>query len=229
MSNAWCNGSQVYTRFFDSLSILFPAWERAFAAVAKHHLESTTDPDLRARIKEFINEEMAHASAHDAYNARAGVTDLANAEIAKTQVVHRKPGHKLWLATMVSIENLAVCIGRMYLDRFQTHTGREHGLWAWHSREEIGHKALAIDLWRELGYSDANMRAVARQNQVYVLRFIAAYTLRGFDPKKARNWIDLVSLLWNLTAKVLIPMLAIYRPGFHPNRRNDAKYLELPA
>ena len=46
----WCNDSKVYTRFYDALSVLFPAWERAFVSVAKHHIESVHNPDLRLRL-----------------------------------------------------------------------------------------------------------------------------------------------------------------------------------
>jgi hypothetical protein len=32
-----------------------------------------------------------------------------------------------------------------------------------------------------------------------------------------------------VTTKVLIPMLTIYLPGFHPNKVDDAKYMEVAA
>jgi predicted metal-dependent hydrolase len=225
----WCNNSKIYTRYYDALSILFPAWEMAFASVAKHHLSSIKDPDLRARVERFIKEETAHASAHDAYNLRAGIKELAEEEILKATVVHRKPNSKMWLATMVSIEHLAVCKGRMYFAKFKKHTGREHALWSWHFREEIGHKALAIDLWRELGYSESGLHAVARKNQVYVLKHVMHYILRDFNPKSPKDWIDFTSLMLSMTVNVLVPMLKIYLPNFHPNKVDDSRYLEIPA
>lgn len=225
----WCEDSKLYTRHFDAISILFPAWERAFASVAKHYLTQVKNEDLKARIEQFIAEELAHANAHDAYNARAGITDMANEEYRKTRVILRKPGNKVWLGAMVSIEHFAACMGRLYLDLFDGKPGREHKLFAWHSREEIGHKSLAIDLWRELGHSDADLRAIARQNQAYVIKFIVGYTLQGFNPWRLSSWGDFAFWAWHMTTKVFVPMLKIYLPNFHPNNVDDSRYLEVPA
>ena len=111
----WCNDSQVYTRFYDSLSILFPAWEKAFVSVAKHHLPGVHDKELSQRLEQFIKEELAHASAHEAYNARAGLTQKAGFEFDKAAVIHRRPGNKLWLGAMVSIEHFVQGASTNYL------------------------------------------------------------------------------------------------------------------
>ena len=225
----WCGNSQFFTRNCDAVSTLFPAWERAFVAVAKHHLLHIKDVDLKRRVEMFIREELAHASAHDAYNARAGITEVANEEYRKTRPIHRRPGAKLWLGSMVSIEHFAACMGRMYLDLYGNKTGRDHKLFAWHSREEIGHKDLAMDLWRSLGYSDADLRPIARQNQVYVIKFIVGQTLKGSSFRSFKDWTDFAHWAWHMTTKVLVPMLKIYLPNFHPNRADDRRYLGVPA
>lgn len=225
----WCGDSQFFTRNCDAVSTLFPAWERAFVAVAKHHLLDVKDNDLKARIEQFIREELAHASAHDAYNARAGITDLANEEYRKTRIIHRRPSAKLWLGTMVSIEHFAACMGRMYLNLYGDRVGRNYNLFAWHSREEIGHKDLAIDLWRSLGYSDADLRAIARQNQAYVIKFIVGHTIQGSSFRRLKDWIDFAHWAWHMTTKVFVPMLKIYLPNFHPSKVDDRRYLEVPA
>jgi len=225
----WCGDSQFFTRNCDAVSTLFPAWERAFVAVAKHHLPNVKDEDLKARIEQFILEELAHASAHDAYNARAGITDLANKEYRKTRIIHRRPSAKLWLGTMVSIEHFAACMGRMYLDLYGDRVGRNHNLFAWHSREEIGHKDLAMDLWNSLGYSDADLRAIARQNQAYVIKFIVGHTIQGSSFRRLKDWTDFAHWAWHMTTKVFVPMLKIYLPNFHPSKVDDRRYLEVPA
>jgi predicted metal-dependent hydrolase len=225
----WCGDSKIFTRYCDSVSVLFPAWERAFAAVAEHHLPQVKDEALRVRIQQFVREEMAHASAHEAYNARAGLTKLAKEEYRKTRIIHRRPSAKLWLGTMVSIEHFAACMGRMYLDLYGNRTGREYNLFAWHSREEIGHKALAIDLWRSLGYSDADLRSIARQNQAYVIKFIVGHTIQGSSFRRLKDWTDFAHWAWHMTTKVFVPMLKIYLPNFHPSKVDDRRYLEAPA
>jgi predicted metal-dependent hydrolase len=198
-------------------------------AVAKHYLPEIKDEGLKNRIELFIKEEMAHASAHEAYNARAGITKMADEEYQKTRIIHRRPGAKVWLGSMVSIEHFASCMGRMYLDLYGKKTGREHNLFAWHAREEIGHKDLAIDLWRSLGHSDADLRVIARQNQAYVIKFIVGHTLRGSSFRRFKDWTDFAHWAWHMTTKVFVPMLKIYLPNFHPNRVDDSRYMEVPA
>jgi predicted metal-dependent hydrolase len=216
-------GSLFWTQHMHALSVLFPAWERAFAAVAIHHRPKVSSA-LAARIDAFAREEVAHANGHESYNRRHGLTEAEIEELKKTRIIHRKPGHKIWLGTMVSIEHLAACMSRMYLEKFQDNKGRDHRLFEWHAREEIGHKDLAMDIWRELGYSDKDLRAIARQNQAYVLRFITTKVLESIDWKKPANWLGFVDWAWWMTKKVLIPMLAIYIPRFHPNWFDDKRY-----
>ena len=219
----WCKESVIWTQFLDATSVLFPAWERAWVAVAATHRPMVSDA-LAARIEAFMGDESSHANAHEAYNIRQGLKEAEIAEYKKTKIIHRTPKRKVWLGAMVSIEYLAVCLGRMFLSRFDGETGREFKLFAWHAREEIEHKDLAIDVWRELGYSDKDMRAIARQNQAYVLGFLIKQTVKGVDWMKPKNWVDLADWAWWMTKKVFIPMLAIYLPKFHPNWFDDSRY-----
>ena len=219
----WLGNSQIWTQHSHAVSVLFPAWERAFAVVASTHRGGVSEA-LAARIDGFVAEELAHASAHESYNKRHDLKEAEQQEYQKTKIVHRTPGRRFWLGTMVSIEHLAACMGRMYLERFKVCDSKDYKLFEWHSREEIGHKSLAMDIWRELGYSDKHLRAIARQNQAYVLGFIATNALKNIDWKKPKNWVDLLDWGWWMTKKVFIPMLAIYIPRFHPNWFNDQRY-----
>ena len=209
-----------WTNFHHAISALFPAWERAFVAVALHH-SPRVSPELAVRIQAFAKEETAHANAHAAYNKRHQLYALEQAELDKARVIHKRPGLKLWLGTMVSIEHFAACMGRMLLERFEGDVGRDRQLFNWHAKEEIGHKDLAIDIWRELGYSDRELRKIALHNQRYVLSHIFAMVWRGTDWRRPANWTDAANLGWWMTKKVLVPMLAIYAPKFHPNWFKD--------
>jgi hypothetical protein len=80
-----------------------------------------------------------------------------------------------------------------------------------------------------LGYSDADLRAIARQNQVYVIKFIVGYTLQGVSFRRLQDWTDFAQWSWHMTTKVFVPMLKIYLPNFHPNKADDRRYLEVPA
>lgn len=233
MTQYWCDNSPVWTHYGNASSVLFPAWEKAFAAVIEHHLPAVKDVELKNRMVQFMNEELAHARAHESFNARYDLKDLEDAEYKRTRIVYRKPGASFWLGTMVSIEHLAACMSRSVLGRWGNQTGRDYKLFCWHAKEELGHKSLAIDVWNYLGYSEKELKKIAKINQKYVMSFLIGYTLKKLyqegQLKKLATWKDLLSWSWFVSTKVLIPMLAIYLPKFHPNRVNDDQYLQVTA
>jgi predicted metal-dependent hydrolase len=230
MTKYWCDNSPVWTHYGNASSVLFPAWEKAFAAVIEHHLPAVKDVELKNRMVQFMNEELAHARAHSSFNNRYDLKDLEDAEYKRARIVYRKPGATFWLGTMVSIEHLAACMSRSVLGRWGNRNVRDYKLFCWHAKEELGHKSLAIDLWNYLGFSKNELKKIAKVNQKYVMGFLIGYTLKNVykdgQLKKLSTWKDLLSWSYFVTSKVLIPMLTIYLPNFHPNNVDDSYYLQ---
>ena len=225
----WCFDSPVWTHFGNATSILFPAWEKAFAAVIEHHLPSVQDPELKSRMLQFIKEELSHAKAHETFNIRHNLKKEEQKQFVKTRVVHKKPSLPVWLGTMVSIEHMAACISRAMLDRFGSRSGRDYNLFIWHSKEELGHKSLAIDLWNYLGYSKSALKKASKANQAYVLKFLIGYTLRNVYQDRAltklNTWKDLVIWAWFMVSKIIVPAKDVYSINFHPNNYDDSKWV----
>lgn len=213
-----------WTQFHHAISAIFPAWERAFAAVAMHHRPKVSH-ELALRIDEFVKEELAHAKAHEAYNRRNNLVELELGEFEKVRIIHRKPGLKIWLGTMVSIEHFAACMSRMQLLKFKQEENRDLKLFNWHAKEELSHKDLAIDIWKELRYSSKDLRKIALQNQAYVLKFIFGVIIKNTNWSKPANWLEMANWMWWMTKKVFFPMLTIYMPNFHPNWFNDKEVM----
>jgi predicted metal-dependent hydrolase len=226
----WCDNSAVWTHYGNASSIIFPAWERAFAAVINHHLPNVSDEDLRSRMIKFVQEELSHANAHESFNERHGLKDEEQKEFANTKMIHRRPGMTFWLGTMVSIEHLASCMARSYIDRWGSRESRDFKLFCWHAKEELGHKTLALDLWDHLGLPRSELRKIARVNQRYVLKFLLGYTLNKLKEDgvlhKPSTWKDLVVCFGYVGIKIGLPMLRIYLPGFHPDNIDDTRYLQ---
>jgi predicted metal-dependent hydrolase len=226
----WCDNSAVWTHYGNASSIIFPAWERAFAAVINHHLPSVSDEDLRTRMIKFVQEELSHANAHESFNERHGLKDEEQKEFANTKMIHRRPGMTFWLGTMVSIEHLASCMARSYIDRWGSRESRDFKLFCWHAKEELGHKTLALDLWDHLGLPRSELRKIARVNQRYVLKFLLGYTLNKLKEDgvlyKPSTWKDLAVCFGYVGIKIGLPMLRIYLPGFHPDNIDDTRYLQ---
>jgi predicted metal-dependent hydrolase len=226
----WCDNSAVWTHYGNASSIIFPAWERAFAAVINHHLPNVSDEDLRRRMIKFVQEELSHANAHESFNERHGLKDEEQKEFANTKMIHRRPGMTFWLGTMVSIEHLASCMARSYIDRWGSRESRDFKLFCWHAKEELGHKTLALDLWDHLGLPRSELRKIARVNQRYVLKFLLGYTLNKLKEDgvlyKPSTWKDLAVCFGYVGIKIGLPMLRIYLPGFHPDNIDDTRYLQ---
>lgn len=230
MTTYWCDNSAVWTHYGNGASIIFPAWEKAFVAVIRYYLPRVEDAKLKERMIAFAREELAHASAHESFNARYELLDGQAKEFRRAKVVHRRPGIKFWLGTMVSIEHLAACMSRSVLHRWGHRSGRDYKLFCWHAKEELGHKSLAIDLWRYLGHSEHDLRKIAVINQTYVLKFLAGYTVRhalaNGGSWQWRVWKDLVVWGCFFVGKVLLPALAIYAPKFHPDSVDDTVLMQ---
>jgi len=233
MTKYWCDNSPIWTHYGNASSVLFPAWERAFATVIDHYLPKVTDIELKNRMIQFKKEELAHASAHESFNKRHNLVDLEMLEFKKTKAINKKPGLKFWLGTMVSIEHLASCMSRSVLNRWNHVDDRDYKLFCWHAKEELGHKSLAIDLWDHLGYPRSNLKKIAFINQKYVMKFLIGYTISKTKEEKQffklKTWFEMFSWLIFVTSNVLIPMLGVYFASFHPNKTDDTKYLQVVA
>jgi predicted metal-dependent hydrolase len=226
----WCDNSAVWTHYGNASSIIFPAWEKAFVAIIQHYLPIVKDEDLKERMIQFMKEELAHASAHESFNSRHNLKEEEEKEFKNTRVLHKRPGMLFWLGTMVSIEHLASCMARSYIDRWGSKETKDYKLFCWHAKEELGHKTLALDLWDYLGHDRKQLAKIAYTNQKYVIGFLLKYTINKLKEDKALYKLttlkDLLSCFTYVGFKICVPMLRIYLPKFHPNQIDDSKYLQ---
>jgi hypothetical protein len=76
---------------------------------------------------------------------------------------------------------------------------------------------------------EKELKKIAKTNQRYVMGFLIGYTIKNVykdgQLKKLSTWKDLFSWSYFVTSKVLLPMLTIYLPNFHPNNVDDKQYL----
>jgi len=228
MKKYWCDNSAVWTHYGNASSIIFPAWEKAFVAIVQSYMDDVTDADLKSRMVQFVKEETAHSKAHEDFNLRHGLKEAEEDEYKNTKLLHRKPKLRFWLGTMVSIEHLASCMGRSYLDRWSDRKSKDFKLFCYHAKEELGHKKLALDLWDYLGYDRKELRKIAAVNQKYVIGFLLKYTIQKVKEDgllyKLSTIIDMIDCFSYIGIKIVIPGLRIYRKDFDPDDIDDSKY-----
>jgi predicted metal-dependent hydrolase len=233
MSKYWCDNSPVRTHFLDAWSVLFPAWERVFAAVSLHHKKYIESETLNAKIDRFAAEETAHANAHQAHNSRAGVTEMEKRQERRASVALRRPQHPMWLATMVSIEHLASCCSRLYLDMYGKKESREHKLFRWHSLEELGHKSLAMDIWNARKFDRQLLKKASFANQKFIWKFIISYVFNKLKQdgsfKRISTYPELLIVSFIVFKGIFLPSTKVFFNGFHPNNVDDTKYMRMAA
>lgn len=229
-NTAYWARNPVETFFLEALSAITPAWERLFADVATYHKQYIKDNELRARIDTFAAEELAHARAHDMHNAARGLTGLADAETEYLKPAYRRLSSKRWLAAMVSIESLASSIARWFLTRYTADVSREVQTGRWHSGEELGHKALAIDVWDARGFDRDLLKPVLVRNQRYVLTKLVRHVYQRLREDRLlwlpATWWQLAALSCTMVIWVFIPARDVLNPDFHPNDIDDTLLLK---
>ncbi len=158
----WFAGLAVPTQISNGVNLLFPHGERFFVRAVYHFLDQIDDPELRAAVKGFGNQEGRHARAHEDYfdTLRAHGYEIDRflkvyATIAGRMEKLSSP--KLRLATTAAAEHFTAIMAEgaateMPLD--MVHPAMRE-LLLWHAAEELEHKSVAFDVLQKVDPSYA--------------------------------------------------------------------------
>jgi uncharacterized protein len=233
------DANAVASSLFVVFSSIFPPGERFFIRSVKRFRDRIDDPVLSAKISGFIVQEAFHGRAHEELNAffaskgvdvetpermiRAGLALLA--KLPPTQQ----------LACTTFMEHFTALLAEKWLTdaSFQKTSDPEMlKLWVWHALEELEHKSVAYDVFREVSDS--------RLERMLAGPLVVATLLPGIalswawlvlrDPERLnirehkRGLRHLLGPRGFVTS--LLPKLPVFaRAEFHPNR-HDTSALE---
>ncbi len=158
----WVAGNPTATAISNGINLLFPHGERFFVRSVHHFLDQLDDPELRAQVKAFFQQEGHHARKHDQLNdvlrTQGFAIDafLARYKVISTWIEARVPA-KLNLAGTAAAEHFTAILadGAFAKGILDTLDPRMQELLAWHAAEEIEHKAVAFDVLRAIDDSYA--------------------------------------------------------------------------
>jgi len=233
----WFDQNPILTHVENAFSILIPPGERFFIRSVRHFEERASDPEQRALIRAFVQQEGLHSRAHQDFNAalsRHGIDverELAEADRAIARLERWLPA-RMRLGATVFLEHLTATGAHTLFaapwvaDLMHPEMAR---FWRWHAVEELEHKAVAFDLLREVGGG-------------YLLRVfsaIAAVALLAFPfDRMVRRMIrdagEPITKEMRREARALnrkiggaqLRMLGQYfKPGFHPWDCDDEPHL----
>ncbi len=242
----WFAGDPVRTAIMDGASILFPYGEGKFIESVVHFRDRISDPRLLAEVDAFAAQEGIHSREHRRYNKaiEAFGGDIARLEKRLRDVTERmekrgvSPEYKL--ALTCAFEHFTAMLAHDLLadPHFLDGADPEYArLWRWHAIEEAEHKAVAFDVWNQVGPKGLRgylMRvgAMLRATRIFSsqTRFNTHVLLRK------RGYTDFWANVRGIARFILVrpgifrrsfgTYLSYFKPGFHPWQHDDRHLIE---
>ena len=228
----WLGGDRVLTRNVDALHMLFPEGERFFIRSVRHYLGQLEDPELKARVKGFLGQEVLHGREHEAafcLLARDGIeveSFLAGPGTRFFAALEERFSPLTRLAITCGLEHITAVLGAgafsdPLLDEAHP-TMRELALW--HAAEEIEHKSVAFDVYIAMGggylrrlfgmaVAYTSLMWLWRRGARHLLEQDGGYALQDLADLRRRLRARGVDRMGEIRAAVL----DYVRPGFHPD------------
>jgi len=233
----WFANNPILTHTENAFSILIPPGERFFIRSVQHYAGRTTDSELAGLIRAFVQQEALHTRAHNAFNAslrRFGIDvdrEIAYADRVLTAAGKWLP-RRMQLAATAFLEHLTATGAHLLFTEPRIAEAMHPEMlrfWRWHAAEEIEHKAVAFDLYREIGggYVVRVASAIATVLLLAVPFVRIARRMMRSDPTPITSEMRSQAKEMNRIAmRPQLRMIAEYfKPGFHPWKCHDESHL----
>jgi predicted metal-dependent hydrolase len=225
------------------LSGLFPDGEDFFVRSVRHYRDQITDPVLKKQVAGFIGQESVHGREHRALNDRLAELGYPTKLVEKVTLLGLRFRERIVppianLALTAALEHVTATLGETLLSNeglqamFGDQTMRE--LFLWHALEETEHKAVAFDVYRAVGGSEAlriwTMRVLRYGFTAGLLLGVAGSVLADPDARcrgvLRSSWRHFRSSPLAALRGELWRQLGEYnRRGFHPDDRDTTELL----
>jgi predicted metal-dependent hydrolase len=227
---AFENNSLIST-FFYALSAMFPAGERFFIHSVRTYQNEVVSDKLKAQISGFIGQEAHHGHSHDQLNDAIGATGIPLAEVSQlmeNRVVFLKRhfGPERQLALTVAMEHFTASLAEYILEnseRFDTLPKPFRNMLIWHAVEEIEHKAVAFDVYREKVNDEFMRRRVMVIAMITLFSRLAYFQVRMLIKTRHlpswKEWKEAGSFFWGkkgLLKANWAGLKLFFKRDFHP-------------
>lgn len=219
------------------LSASFPDGEDFFVRSVRHFRGVVTDPALQRQVAGFIGQETVHGREHRVLNQRLAELGYPMARLEWRTKLGIRMQERFFspmacLAQTAAVEHVTATLAEFILgeEAVRRMWGPEVGdVMTWHALEEAEHKAVAFDVYRAAGGSEAErirmMKLIrvafifgsATEVAISVLRDRAAYE-RG---NLRRSWRQFRTSP-AISRRFWQQIKEYDEPGFHPNDRDTS-------
>ena len=227
----WFGNDPFLTHFLSALSLLFPEGERFFVDAVRHFRDRIADPERQRDISGFIGQEAMHSLEHRTFNAfleqNGYPADKLEGVLREELQKAREEATPLQqLAITVALEHITAVLAELMLEHEDVRDRldeRVRDLWVWHAIEETEHKAVAWDLYQDVG-GDYATRVTAMLKATLLLiytttRFQTALMRRDGLSRNPLVWAKGIWRLWGYKgylSRLAPAYLSYFRPDFHP-------------
>ena len=233
LATDWADNDAFLTAIFNAMSISFPSGEKNFIDSVRVYQDRIEDPKLRSEVKGFFKQEGIHSREHRKYNqllCQQRGYDLEKLEgvyLNRIEASKNDPKitNRVMLASTVAVEHFTASFGESFLQGklVKNVEGPLGDLWRWHSLEELEHKSVAFDVYRQIG-GDNKMRTTVMRLSMMTLFWavmkVAIKILR--HDQQLWKWKTVKSMAKFLFSKqgfirIHVPAYkAFFRDDFHP-------------
>lgn len=207
----WGKPDSFVTAAMCALSMCFPNGEKFFAESLRKgyaDLPETLKEKWKSEVDRFCKEEAAHSRGHEPHNDRSseqyGFVNGWGFRLEKRAAKMEGKNAKHHVATTAACEHITTFLAcwllqnQHILDNAEPEIKR---LWVWHSKEEINHRKVAIDLYRDLGGSEEWrikwMRVMYTLTLIEVVRQTVSNIWRMGGFFKLSTWVNAYKILFS--------------------------------
>jgi len=233
LATDWADKDAFLTAIFNAMSISFPSGEKNFIDSVRVYQDRIEDPKLRSEVKGFFKQEGIHSREHRKYNQLLcqqrgyDLEELEGVYLNRIEASKNDPKitNRVMLASTVAVEHFTASFGESFLQGklVKNVEGPLGDLWRWHSLEELEHKSVAFDVYRQIG-GDNKMRTTVMRLSMMILFWdvmkVAIKILR--HDQQLWKWKTVKSMAKFLFSKqgfirIHVPAYkAFFRDDFHP-------------
>ncbi|GAB0103668.1 metal-dependent hydrolase [Nocardia sp. JMUB6875] len=246
MAHHFVQGDIPLTHLIAVLSAAFPPGEESFIRSVRKFSGEITDPVLKKRVAGFIGQEAVHGQQHRRLNEQliengfpiVRVFTFGPGALREKGViaVENAVPRQVHLAVTAAAEHYTATLAKRVLgtEEIQDIPGDAEvwNLLNWHAFEELEHKSVAFDVFRNAGGAEVVRIGVMAGMYVFTIPVVSLGVLASIlsDP---RSWRPLkvvrqsIRLYRGPIVKGLLKEMRPYmRPGFHPDDIDTSALLE---
>lgn len=238
----FANGDPARSHLVASLSALFPPGEEFFVRAVRNYRKQIDDPVLKKQVAGFIGQEAMHGREHRDLNETLTALGYPTSRLERAtdrllKLADRTTPKIGRLATTAALEHYTATFAEALMSDPELRDQLDEpvlNLLLWHALEESEHKAVAFDVFRAVGGTEARRRFSMRMTTAWFVGVTGLYTLISMasDPECRRRPKESLRSLRRLPQAPLFKKsvrrrLADYlRDGFHPDDHESDHLLE---